>query len=209
MELDYWILRNTYLSTRVLCTIMSFSPNFDQSTQLLALRADLFRVLFSFKPNESNRVSRGCPDPLFDTIHRLIKDTTGSCSGSLSRRECMLGMSVQLETLQEFQSADCQNPISEREVTRTEDVHLPSWKISFVRLWWSLLQVLWCFLWYDIWCIWWYWLDWNYLAAKMPREILQVSFTEFTVFSSCSFKLSSSASSSLMSHLLPVFLLLW
>lgn len=139
MELDC-ILRNTYLSTRELCTIMSFSPNFDQSTQLLVLRADLFRVLFCFKPNESNRISHGCPDPLFDTIHRLIKDMTGSCSGSLSRRECMLGMSVQLETLQEFQSADCQNPISTREVTRTEDVHLPSLKILLVRLWWSLLR---------------------------------------------------------------------
>lgn len=50
----------------------------------------------------------------------------------------MLGMSVQLGTLQEFQSGDCQSCISMKEVTRTEDVHLPSLKISFVRLWWSL-----------------------------------------------------------------------
>lgn len=55
MELDC-ILRNTYLSTRVLCTIMSFSPNFDQSTQLLVLRADLFRVLFCFVLSQTNQI---------------------------------------------------------------------------------------------------------------------------------------------------------
>lgn len=216
MELDC-ILRNTYLSTRVLYTIMSFSPNFDQSTQLLVLRADLFRVLFCFVLSQTNQIgshmaaqilcliqstgwSRIRQVPAQDHCHAGRACWECQCSWKHFRSSSLLIVRI-LSAREKWQGP------------RTSICH--PWKYcSFVFGGLCLGHMVFSMIWYMVYLMILIGLTLLSLKSAMWNNnplavVFKCRSLNSSVFFSCSFKMSSSVSSSLMSHLLPVFLLLW